>query len=210
MYQELNQFFSIDTSEIDYEAILDEFMAGKTVFTIATTDAVFKLEDAKSDGLMAYDYGIALVPDIDEGKPSRSLSMTSCVVVNGYSANKETANDFARFLTTRYSDILYARGGKVSAAKNVEYGYEALAMFAAEYEKSISMPKMIETSNFWVQLEVLFSEVWNGADANEKLKKLSEQIMEQVTGEIYEEEYLVEPHLEPEEEEYTEEDFEEE
>lgn len=210
VYQELNQFFSIDTSEIDYEAILDEFMAGKTVFTIATTDAVFKLEDAKSDGLMAYDYGIALVPDIDEGKPSRSLSMTSCVVVNGYSANKETANDFARFLTTRYSDILYARGGKVSAAKNVEYGYEALAMFAAEYEKSISMPKMIETSNFWVQLEVLFSEVWNGADANEKLKKLSEQIMEQVTGEIYEEEYLVEPDLEPEEEEYMEEDFEEE
>lgn len=210
VYQELNQFFSIDTSEIDYEAILDEFMAGKTVFTIATTDAVFKLEDAKSDGLMAYDYGIALVPDIDEGKPSRSLSMTSCVVVNGYSANKEAANDFARFLTTQYSDILYARGGKVSAAKNVEYGYEALAMFAAEYEKSISMPKMIETSNFWVQLEVLFSEVWNGADANEKLKKLSEQIMEQVTGEIYEEEYLVEPDLEPEEEEYTEEDLEEE
>ncbi len=210
VYQELNQFFSIDTSEIDYEAILDEFMAGKTVFTIATTDAVFKLEDAKSDGLMAYDYGIALVPDIDEGKPSRSLSMTSCVVVNGYSANKEAANDFARFLTTQYSDILYARGGKVSAAKNVEYGYDALAMFAAEYEKSISMPKMIETSNFWVQLEVLFSEVWNGADANEKLKKLSEQIMEQVTGEAYEEEYIKEPELEVEEAEYTEEGFEEE
>ncbi len=210
VYQELNQFFSIDTSEIDYEAILDEFMAGKTVFTIATTDAVFKLEDAKSDGLMTYDYGIALVPDIDEGKPSRSLSMTSCVVVNGYSANKEAANDFARFLTTQYNDILYARGGKVSAAKNVEYGYEALAMFAAEYEKSISMPKMIETSNFWVQLEVLFSEVWNGADANEKLKKLSEQIMEQVTGEAYEEEYIKEPELETEEAEYTEEGFEEE
>lgn len=210
VYQELNQFFSIDTSEIDYEAILDEFMAGKTVFTIATTDAVFKLEDARADGLLAYDYGIALVPDIDEGKPSRSLSMTSCVVVNGYSANKETANDFAKFLTTQYNDILYARGGKVSAAKNVEYGYEALAMFAAEYEKSISMPKMIETSNFWVQLEVLFSEVWNGADANEKLKELSEQIMEQVTGEAYEEEYIKEPETEPEEEEYSEEGFAEE
>ncbi len=210
VYQELNQFFSIDTSEIDYEAILDEFMAGKTVFTIATTDAVFKLEDARADGLLAYDYGIALVPDIDEGKPSRSLSMTSCVVVNGYSANKEAANDFAKFLTTQYNDILYARGGKVSAAKNVEYGYEALAMFAAEYEKSISMPKMIETSNFWVQLEVLFSEVWNGADANEKLKELSEQIMEQVTGEAYEEEYIKEPETEPEEEEYSEEGFAEE
>lgn len=207
VYQELNQFFSIDTSEISYDAVLDEFMAGKLVFTIATTDAVFKLEDARSDGLMAYDYGIALVPDIDEGRPSRSLSMTSCVVVNGYSANKEAANDFAAFLTTQYNDILYARAGKVSAAKNVEYGYEALDMFAAEYEKSISMPKMIETRNFWVQLEVLFSEIWNGADANEKLRSLSEQIMEQVTGEVYEEEYIEEPDIEQEEEEYLDEDY---
>lgn len=207
VYQELNQFFSIDTGEIDYETILDEFMAGKMVFTIATTDAVFKLEQAKSDGLMTYDYGIALVPDIDEGKSSRSLSMTSCVVVNGYSANKEAANDFAYFLTHDYNDILYARTGKVSAAKNVDYGYEALNEFAAEYEKSISMPKMIETSNFWVQLEVVFSEIWNGADANEELKALSEQIMEQITGEAYEEEYLEEPDQESEETEYLDEEY---
>lgn len=207
VYQELNQFFSIDTSEIAYETILDEFMEGKMVFTIATTDAVFKLEDARSDGLMAYDYGIELVPDIDEGKSSRSLSMTSCVVVNGYSAHKEAANDFAGFLTTRYNDILYARAGKVSAAKNVDYGYEALDMFAAEYEKSISMPKMVETSNFWVLLEVAFSEIWNGADANEKLKELSEQIMEQVTGEAYVEEYLKEPDLESEAAEYLDEEY---
>lgn len=207
VYQELNQFFSIDTGEIDYDTILDEFMAGKMVFTIATTDAVFKLEHAKSDGLMAYDYGIVPVPDIEEGKSSRSLSMTNCVVVNGYCANKEAANDFAYFLTTQYNDILYARTGKVSAAKNVDYGYEALNEFAEEYEKSISMPKMIETSNFWVQLEVVFSEIWNGADANEKLKELSEQIMEQITGEVYEEEYLEEPDQESEETEYLDEEY---
>lgn len=207
VYQELNQFFSIDTNEIDYETILDEFSKGKMVFTIATTDAVSKLEQARADGFMIYDYGIALVPDIDEEKSSRSLSMTSCVVVNGYSANKEAANDFAYFLTNEYNDILYARTGKVSAAKNVDYDYEALKVFAAEYEKSISMPKMLETSNFWVQLEVVFSEVWNGADANGELKALSEQIMEQITGEAYEEEYLKEPDQESEETEYLDEEY---
>lgn len=207
VYQELNQFFSIDTGEIDYDTILDEFMAGKMVFTIATTDSVFKLEHARSDGLMAYDYGVVPVPDIEEGRGSRSLSMTNCVVINGYCSDKEAANDFAYFLTTQYNDILYARSGKVSAAKNVDYGYEALNEFAAEYEKSISMPKMIETSNFWVQLEVVFSEVWNGADANEKLKELSEQIMEQITGEEYEEEYLKEPDQETEETEYLDEEY---
>lgn len=207
VYQELNQFFSIDTSKSSYDAILDEFMAGKMVFTIATTDAVYKLENAKSEGLFAYDYGITLTPDIDEEIKSRSLSMTNCVVVNGYSENKKAANDFASFLTTQYNDSLYARSDKVSAAKEVSYEYEALNEFASEYEESVSMPKMVETSNFWVQLEVAFSQIWNGADANEKLKGLSEQIMSQVTGETYGEEYLEEPKEQEEETEYLDEEY---
>ena len=119
--------------------------------------------------------------------------MTSCVVVNGYGDRKEAANDFAAFVTSEYNDILYARAGKVSAAKDVNYDYAALDRFAQEYEKSVPMPKMLETSNFWVKLEVLFSQVWNGADANEKLKSLSEEMKTQVTGQPCEEEYLEEP-----------------
>lgn len=191
-YEELNQFFSIDTSQITYESVIDEFISGKLVFTVATTDVVSRLEQAKEDGLFAYDYGVTLTPDINEDMKTRSLSMTQCVVVNGYSEHQEEANDFAHFLTTEYNDILYARTGKVSAAKDVDYGYEALDEFAREYENSISMPKMIETSNFWVQLEVTFSQVWNGADANEMLKELSEQIMQQITGRAYEEEHIQE------------------
>ena len=207
-YQELNQFFSIDTSQISYEGILDEFMAGEMVFTVATTDAVFALEHAMADGLFEYEYGIAVTPDINDKMKTRSLSVTNCVVVNGYSEKKEIANDFAYFLTNEYTDILYARTGKVSAAKDVDYGYEALEQFAKEYEKSISMPKMLETSNFWVQLEVSFSEIWNGADANRELKELSEQIKSQITGEAYEEEYLEVTYEEQEqEEEYVDEEY---
>lgn len=206
-YAALNQFFSIDTGDVEYEKVIDEFISGKLVFTVATTDVVSRLEQAREDGLFAYDYGIALTPDIDGDKKSRSLSMTSCVVVNGYSEFQKEANDFAVFLTSQYNDILYARSGKVSAARNVNYGYEALEEFAREYERSISMPKMLETSNFWVLLEAAFSQVWNGADANLMLKELSEQIMQQVTGEPFEEEYIQDPVEEDEEEEYLDEDF---
>lgn len=206
-YAELNQFFSIDTSEIDYGKVIDEFIQGKVVFTVATTDVVAKLEQAKEDGLFAYDYGITMTPDIDENKKTRSLSMTNCVVVNGYSENQEAANEFAGFLTSRYNEILYARTGKVSAAKNVDYGYEALSAFAREYENSISMPKMIETSNFWVQLEVAFAQIWDGADANKKLKELSEQIMQQVTGTTYEETHIEEQKKEQEAVEYLDEEY---
>lgn len=191
-YKELNEFFSIDTGEIDYEKVIDEFVAGKIVFTMATTDVVSKLEQAKEDGLLTFEYGITQTPDIDEERKTRSLSVTSCVVINGYGENREAANDFARFLTSEYNNILYARTGKVSAAKGVDYGYEALQEFAKEYEDSISMPKMIETSNFWVLLEATFASVWDGADANTSLQELSEQIMKQVTGREYEETYIQE------------------
>lgn len=207
VYQDLNQFFSIDTGEIDYDTILDEFIEGKMVFTIATTDAILRLEQAKEEGLFDYEYDVALAPDVSENKAGRSLSMTNCVVVNGYSENKAQANDFAYFLTSQYNDILYARAGKVSAAKGMTYDYEALGCFAKEYERSISMPKMIETSGFWLRLESVFSQVWNGADANEMLKQLSEQVMSQVTGSPYEEQYIEEEIPQEEEEEYQDEEY---
>ena len=52
------------------------------------------------------------------------------------------------------------------------------------------MPKMIETSNFWVELEITFAKIWDGGDANQDLKALSEKIMAQVVGGQYEEEYI--------------------
>ena len=52
------------------------------------------------------------------------------------------------------------------------------------------MPKMIETSNFWVEMEIAFAKIWEGDDANNVLKALSEQIMGQVLGEAYTEEYI--------------------
>lgn len=68
------------------------------------------------------------------------------------------------------------------------------------------MPKMIETSNFWVGLEIAFAKVWEGEDANDELKALSEQIMGQVLGEAYTEEYIDVPIPVEEDEENLEEE----
>ena len=218
VYQALNQFFSIDTKEISYEKVLNDFMEGKIVYTVATTDAVAKLEEAKGNGDFAYEYSIAPVPDINEELLTRSLSVTNCVAVNGYSDKQELARDFARFLTCEYTDTLYSRTGKVAARYGVDYGNINLQECVNEYEVSVPMPKMVETSNFWVELEIAFAQIWDGADANDRLRQLSEQIMTQVTGEPYTEtvieeeeeivdevEYLDEEELRREAQEETEE-----
>ena len=63
-YQNINQFFAIDTKSVTYDSILKEFIEGRTVFTVATTDALAKLREAKENGEFEYDYGVAILPDI--------------------------------------------------------------------------------------------------------------------------------------------------
>jgi arabinogalactan oligomer/maltooligosaccharide transport system substrate-binding protein len=41
---------------------------------------------------------------------------------------------------------------------------------------------MLETGNFWMQLEVLFSKVWNGDDVTTLVQQLDETIARQVGG----------------------------
>ena len=206
VYQDLNQFFSIDTKEISYQDVLDDFIQGKVVYMVATTDAVAKLEAAREEGEFDYEYGIAPVPDIDEILQTRSLSVTNCVVINGYTNHRKLAEDFARFLASEYTSSLYPRTGKVAARYGVDYGNVNLQEFVNEYDVSVPMPKMVETSSFWVELEVAFSQIWNGADVNDRLRALSEKIMTQVTGEPYTEAVIREEEEAVEEEEYLDEE----
>lgn len=180
IYKSLNQFFSIDTDDVSYDSVLQDFIDGKIVFTVATTDAVQKLETAKAEGTLLYDYGFARLPDPSGELQSRAMSVTEVVAVNGYSEHQELANRFAAFLVNEYADELYGWTGKVSANQMVNRSSGALDIFAEEYADSIPLPKLIATSNLWIQLEVLFSQVWNGADVETLLEELSAQIASQL------------------------------
>ena len=76
-----------------------------------------------------------------------------------------------------------------------------LQVFINEYDESVPLPKMLETSNYWVNLEMLFASVWDGADANKGLKSLSEQMKLQTTGKRINEETIEIPVEEEEEDE---------
>lgn len=181
VYKALNQFFYIESDTVTYDSVIQDFIDGKVVFTIGTTDVAERLEEAKADGSFAYDYGITTMPDVSTELASRSLSVTNAVVVNGYSAHKELANRFASYLTDEYADNLYERTGRAAANKKVNTDSGALQMFAMEYADSVPLPKMMETGNFWMQLEILFSKVWNSADVTTLVQELSDQITFQVS-----------------------------
>lgn len=181
-FQELNQYFSIERKDSSYESVMQDFLEGKIVLTVAGTEAVNRMAAAKADGSFAYEYGFYSMPDLTEELHSRSLSITTCIAVNGYTELGEQAADFARFLMEGRAGGLTLQE---SAGKMPVYGavqYDENGAFAAAYRESMPMPKMMTTGNFWVQMEIAFTKIWEGGDVNALLKGLSEQIMRQVTG----------------------------
>lgn len=180
IYQNLNQFFSIDTKEVTYDSVLQDFMEGKVVMTVATSDALAKLENEKNEGGFPYEYGLAKMPDLTAQLKGRSLSVTNAIAVNGFSEKNEAAEAFAAFLETEYAQALYDAAGKLPAAYGDCYTDDKRNAFLEEYQSSISMPKLLGTSNFWVQLEICFSRIWDGAEVGQLLSELAEQIGRQL------------------------------
>lgn len=196
VYQNMNQYFSIDTETSAYDTMLDEFLEGKFVYTMVTSDAIEKTEASirnrtekmleelgKEDGEITniYEFGYCNIPDVADVLKARSLSVTNAVSINGYSECKDAANAFATFLTTEYAEDLYSKTGKIPAASIIGSDNDAVNVFKSEYSKSIPLPKIVEASNLWVQMEITFTEIWNGADIMERLSKLNEQIKSQIS-----------------------------
>jgi len=190
VYQDMNQFFSFDYENITYESVIEEFIEGKLVFTTATSDVIKRLEEAKEEGVFQYEYGVTTIPDLNDEMISKSMSVTSTVVVNGFSDKKDLANDFAKYMTVTKAPELYETTGKLSACKTVQYDEAKFDVFFEEYSESSPLPKMMATSNFWLLAETTFSNIWAGKSINSEVKKLSEQVKEQVTGVVVSEEFI--------------------
>lgn len=173
VYKALNQYFYIESDKVTYESVTEDFIEGRIVFTIATTDIVRKLEEAEKEGRLNFEYGITRMPWVSGELKSRSMSVTNVVAVNGYSRHKELANRFAAYLVDECAPMLYGRTGKVPASLNAGQEDPALQVFKAEYADSVPLPKMMATSNFWMRLEGLFSKVWNGTDTTALVQELA-------------------------------------
>ncbi|MBR1771444.1 MAG: extracellular solute-binding protein [Lachnospiraceae bacterium] len=179
-YKALNQFFSMETDTITYDSVLQDFIDGRIMFTIVSSDALGRLQAAEEDGTLHFAYAMAKMPDVSEELQSGALSATGAVAVNGYSKHKELANAFAAYLTDTCAEDLYERSGKLPARNGTDADHEMIQVFRAQYADSVSLPKMMETGNFWLQMEVLFTKIWNGADVQTQVSHLAEQIGSQL------------------------------
>lgn len=181
VYQDLNQFFFMETEGMDYDSILQDFLEGKYVFTVVKTDAIKKIQDAVDAGTFTSQYGFVTMPDPTSEIKGKSLSVTCTLAVNGFSTNKELAEDVAVFLVQGYAEELYERSGKIPALRSAVASDSPQNVFVIEYDSSACLPKIMECSNYWLQLENIFSGVWNGAEVDAQVKELDELLRNQLT-----------------------------
>ena len=181
VYQGLHEFFSIESKESSYESVLQEFLEGKTLFTIATTDALPMLKKMCDSGEFRYGYGVAELPGVDNEHIARGLSETSCIVINGYTEQAQSADLFAEYLMYDMTDTLYERSGKLpcigSLAEDIHSAEDVVRRI---YRDSVPLPKLLRLSNFWAELEQAYTRVWDGADPRTELEELDAQMRSQL------------------------------
>ena len=201
-YQSLNEFFAIDEETVHSEDVIQEFIDGKIVFTIAKTDAIARLDQAIEDGkIPEYQlegtideegneiparevgcfYGVGDIPNLSEELITRGLSVTNSIVVNNYSKYTGYANDFAHYLSYERAEELYKQTGKVSVCKDVTAGDDNWERIMEQYAGSVEIPKIIEMSNYWILMEIAFSNIWNGADIMSEIDPVVNQMNMQVS-----------------------------
>lgn len=195
VFQDFNQFFSIESETTDYDSVIQDFIDGKIVFTVADTDIIGKLENAKTEGSFAYEYGVTPIAMLNSSLKSKGLSVTHLAVVNAYGDKREQAEDFAEYITTEYVGNLYSRSGKICACKNTRDAYPQTEGVRDTYENSVSLPKVVESSNYWVMSELMFTRIWNGNDVNSELRSLSEQMKGQLFGVLCTEDVIMTPEI---------------
>ena len=175
-YQNLHDYFSIESNEVTYDSAIQQFIEGKTVFTIGGYDLVSRLKEASEDGSLAYEYGFSEMPNVTSDIPSRSLAITSVVCINSYSSKKDLAEKFALCLTREETDVFADLTGMACCARTFGWEGGADQIYALEYSGSVSLPKMMETENYWMQIEAMLARIWEGEDVKSELEMLDESL----------------------------------
>lgn len=153
-YKELNQILYFDADDSDSKKVLDDFAAGKVLYTMGCTE---HLIDIMKSGI---NYGICTIPDLNNEFGTRAISMNYTVVVNPYSRNKEIAHSFAKALTYEYAEDFYMSVKKLPSRRLENYPNEEWRHIAEQYETTVVLPKLMATTNYWMELEVMLNNIW--------------------------------------------------
>lgn len=188
-YKNLNLKLYPDLEGLTYDAVLQKFLEGRLIYTMASSRS---LKELSATGI---DYGIAPIPDYEDGVETKGISINYVAVVNPYTEDGEEAKDLAKFITYDFVDDFYSYTERIPSKRNANYENPEWAHVIEQYEKTAIMPKLMETTNFWVELEVAMNKIWyatlnegkageTSGDAEKGIDESEEEVLQRIDDEI--------------------------
>lgn len=173
-YKSLNDFFALDRNTITDQSVVDYFVSGKAAFTITNTAGLTTLHTA------GMDFGVCAMPDITSSLSAGALSTTETLVINPYSENVDMAKKLVQALAYDYADDFYIKTGYFPSRFNWEYDSSMVDGVYENYADSTSRPKIMNLGDFYVRLEILMHNVWDGGSVEELLPQFENYVREQL------------------------------
>ena len=62
----------------------------------------------------------------------------------------------------------------------MEYENPEMPVLLEQYENSVEVPKITDLSNYWIEMEIAFANIWKGNDVQSEVDSVSQKIMQQL------------------------------
>lgn len=173
-YLALIEFFSIEP-EKEYEDVVKDFVSGKNVFAIVSTDSLPEIE--KVEGMK---YAFAEFPDYNSTDKTAPLAVTSAVAVNPYSDNTVLADKFAKYVSMTMSDELYDASGILSANAKVTAENDKYKGIYDSYIKADNKNKYQYGEQVYPLIEIALHNIIKGEDAEDELQAVDAYMKKQL------------------------------
>jgi len=65
----------------------------------------------------------------------------------------------------------------------VQYENEEMKTLLVQYEHSVETPKLTDLSNYWIEMEIAFANIWRGNDVQSEIESVNSKIQAQLATE---------------------------
>lgn len=149
------------SADMDYSNVAEKFVGGEIVCTIVTMQELNKI--ITNAGTNVVNYGICLIPKMNDIIATRNLGLTKSLVVNYFSEKSDMAEELAQYALMERSDLIYQNTGYLSA-RNIDYVNQFFFTVYAQYEASVSLPKLMFSSDYYVLMSDVVRKAAKGED----------------------------------------------
>lgn len=163
--------YGIDRKTMNESDSVKLFTQNKLLYSIVKSD------DLKDFNEVGIDYGIVKIPDISNTLKTNTISSTDLVMVSPYSSRINIAKNVAKAFSYDYAGDLYELTGTPSARGDLTNDptseYKNLRQI---YSDSIVKAQFMKIGDFYIKLEIMLHQVWDGNSIDEVQKTFENYI----------------------------------